>query len=173
MNYDIKHITRDEILHGFADGYYCCMSGIANRKFQCDMWATVYDRVGSIGVLARTGDWIAGQLIYMPENFARRIGLPVGQNSDDMESTMVIQCVKVDDRLKNQGIASSMIGEAVDFCRQHEFEKVAAYVDPRTPLKAEMWVPSFSAFRRFGFVIDDSGTAWESKPDSRMCYLDL
>jgi len=173
MTSHVQHITRNEILHGFADGYYCCMSGILGRKFQCDMWSTIFDRVGSIGLLTRSEDRIVGQLIYMPKHFAQRIGLPRGQHSEDMESTMVISCVMVHHKFRNQGIASSMVREALGFCRQRGYKRVEAYVDPRPPQEAADWIPSFSAFRKFGFIIEGPNTAWESKPDSRICCLDL
>ena len=102
-------------MHGFADGYYCCMSGILGRKFQCDMWSVIFDRVGSIGLLTRSGGRIVGQLIYMPKDFARRIGMPRGQRADNLEATMVISCVQVHPEFRNRGIASGMIREAIDF----------------------------------------------------------
>jgi len=171
MSYELTHITRDQILNGFEDEYYCCMSGVLSRRFQCDMWPTIFDRVGSIGLLTRSEGRIVGQLIYIPKHYAQRIGMPRGEGSDDMESTMVISCVRVHDRYKNQGIASNMIREAINFCRQNRYRRIEAYVDPRTPLTAAEWVPSFSAFRKFGFVIEGPRIAWESKPDSRICFL--
>lgn len=173
MSYAIEHITREEVLHGFADGYYCCMSGILRRRFQCDMWSVIFDRAGSIGLLARAGDKIVGQLIYMPKDFARRIGMPRGLQGDDLETTMVISCVMVHHDFTNRGIASSMIGEAISFCRQRGYKRIEAYVDPRPPQEAADWIPSFSAFRKFGFVIEGPAIAWESHPESRICYLDL
>jgi len=171
MSYDITHITRDEILNGY--GYFCCMSGIRERKLQCDMWSTIYDDVGGIGLLARSGDKLCGQLIYMPKHFARRICMPIGKDLGDMETTMAILCVKVEDHVKNQGIASSLIDAAIRFCKQKGYRRIEAYVDPLPPLMAEDWVPSFSAFKKYGFTVDDSDTAWESKPTSRICHLDL
>jgi GNAT superfamily N-acetyltransferase len=173
VSYDIQHITKDEILHGFAEGYYCCMSNILGRKVRCDMWSTIYDRVGSIGVLARTEDWIIGQLILMPKDCARRIGMPRGQHAKDVESTMVISCVMVQPQHKHQGIATSMVAEVVRFCKERKFKRIEAYVDPLPPQEAAEWVPSFSAFKKFGFAIEGPKTAWESKPGSRICYLDL
>jgi len=173
MTCEMQHITRNEILHGFADWHYCCMSGILGRKFQCDMWSSIFDRVGSIGLLTRSGDRIVGQLIYMPKDCAQRIGLPRGRHSEDVESTMVISCVQVHDEFRNQGIASGMVREALGFCRQRGYKRVEAYVDPRPPQEAAGWIPSFSAFRKFGFVIEGPRTAWESKLDSRICFLVL
>ena len=173
MSFDIRHITKDEVLHGFAEDYYCCMSGILNRRFQCDMWSVIFDRVGSIGLLARAGDRIVGQLIYMPKDVARRIGMPRGVQADDLELTMVISCVAVQPEFKNRGIATGMIGEAITFCRQRGFHRIEAYVDPRPPQEAAEWIPSFSAFSRFGFAIEGPAIAWESHPESRICYLEL
>ncbi len=173
MSHDVQHITRHEILHGFAEGFYCCMSGIRGRKFQCDMWSVIFDRVGSIGLLTRSGGSIVGQLIYMPKDCARRIGMPRGRRSDDLEATMVISCVQVHPEFKARGIASSMIGEAISFCRQRNYKTIEAYVDPRPPQAAAAWIPSFSPFRKFGFIIEGSGIAWESHPESRICTLDL
>ncbi|HIJ72685.1 MAG TPA: GNAT family N-acetyltransferase [Candidatus Hydrogenedentes bacterium] len=170
MNYDVKHITRDEIQR---EEYFCCMSGMKGRKRQCAMWSTIFDHAGSIGLAARSGDSTVGQLICMPKHFARRLGFPRGQHAEDMEATMVIACVNVHPQFRGQGIASTMVREAADFCRQREYRRIEAYVDPRPPGEAEEWIPSFSAFRKFGFAIEGPKTAWESKPDSRICYLDL
>jgi len=169
----IQHITKDEILHGFADGYYCCMSGILHRRFQCDMWAAIFDRVDSIGLLARSGGKIVGQLIYLPKDCAQRIGMPRGVRGDDLQATMVISCVMVHDEFRHRGIASGMIAEAISFCRQRNIKRIEAYVDPRPPDEAADWIPSFSAFRKFGFAIEGPAVAWESHPESRICTLDL
>ncbi len=168
MSVEVRHITRDQIQR---EDYFCSMSGMKGRKCQCAMWSTIFDRVGSIGLLSRSEGWIVGQLIYMPKDLAQRIGMPRGQGSDDMEATMVISCVQVHDKLRHQGIASGMVSEALNFCRQREYRRIEAYVDPRPPLVAPEWIPSFSAFNKFGFAIEGPKTAWESKPDSRICCL--
>jgi GNAT superfamily N-acetyltransferase len=173
MSFDIRHITRDEILHGFAEDYYCCMSGILHRRFQCDMWSVIFDRVGSIGLLARAEDKIVAQLIHIPKDVAQRIGMPRGVHGDDLALTMVISCVAVQPQLNNRGIATGMIGEAINFCREQGYKRIEAYVDPRPPQEAADWIPSFSAFSKFGFAIEGAAIAWESHPQSRICYLDL
>jgi GNAT superfamily N-acetyltransferase len=170
MSVEVRHITRDQIQR---EDYFCSMSGTKGRKCQCAMWLTIFDHVGSIGLVARAGDSPVGQLIYMPKHFARRLGFPRGERAEDMEATMVIACVNVHRQFRRQGIASTMVREAVDFCRQQGYKRVEAYVDPRPPGEAEDWIPSFSAFGKFGFAIEGPKTAWESKPDSRICCLDL
>lgn len=173
MSYAIEHITKEEVLHGFADGYYCCMSGVLRRRFQCDMWPVIFDRVGSIGLLARAGDRIVGQLIYLPKDCARRIGMPRGVRGEGLDTTMVISCVQVHPEFRNRGIASAMIEEAITFCRRHGYQRLEAYVDPRPPQEAADWIPSFSAFRKFGFTLEGPAVAWESHPESRICFLDV
>lgn len=170
MNIEIRHITRDEVQR---EEYFCNMSGMKGRKRQCAMWSILFDHAGSIGFVARSGDAPVAQLIYMPKHFARRLGFPRGQHAEDLDATMVIACVNVHPEFRRQGIASAMVRAAVDFCRQHGYKRVEAYVDPRPPGEAEDWIPSFSAFRKLGFAIEGSEIAWESKVDSRICYLNL
>jgi GNAT superfamily N-acetyltransferase len=170
MSVEIRHITRDEIL---GEQYFCCMSGMKGRKCQAAMWSTIFDHTGSVGLVAISENRPVAQLIYMPKHFAQRLGFPRGQHSAEIENTMVVSCVNVHQKFKRQGIASAMVSAAVDYCRRHGYRRIEAYVDPRPPGEAEEWIPSFSAFRRLGFAIEGPRTAWESKPDSRICYLDL
>jgi GNAT superfamily N-acetyltransferase len=142
------------------------------------MWETIYETVGSIGLLARsTADAdngqgeIVGQMIYMPKPYAQRICMPRGACLDNQETTMVVCCLKAD--IKNQGIASAMIREAIAFCRSRKFTRMEAFVDPRSPDETARWVPSYYPYRKYGFQLEGTATAWEGKPDSRICYLTL
>ena len=170
----ITHITLDEVKNGFQKGFYCCMSGVCKRQFQSNMWIRVHEEVGSIGLLARGDKGIVAQTIFLPKKHARWIGLPTGLGDpDEFSSTMSISCLLVHDWCRNKGIASKMIQETIGFSRKHGFKKLEAYVDPRSPEDAFQWLPSFSPFKKFGFVVDGSRVAWESWPESRMCHLDL
>ena len=157
MNPVITHITLDEVKNGFQEGFYCCMSGVCKRQFRSNMWIEVHEEVGSIGLLARMDKGIVGQTIFMPKTHARWIGLPTGLGDpDEFSSTLSISCLLVHDWCRNKGIASKMIQETIEFSRKQGFKKLEAYVDPRSPKDAFQWLPSFSPFKKFGFVWLDS-----------------
>lgn len=168
----IKAITRDEILHGLAEPYYCCMFGITKRAYHCDMWSTIFDKVGGIGYLARLDGKIVGQLIFLPKNYARRIGLPSSPDDTDLQRTLVVACLYVLKDYGNRGIGSSMIERTIDFCHKHGFTRLEACVDPRPPDQSGMST-SFYPFRKFGFVVDDPREGWEFRPEMRICMLEL
>jgi hypothetical protein len=65
-----------------------------------------------------------------------------------------------------------MIAETLGFCRKRGYTRVEAIVDHRPPQEAGINT-SFAPFRKFGFLLDNSREAWEFRPDSRMCYLEL
>ena len=71
----IRSITRDEIRGGLGQDYYCYMFGSDHHEYKCDMWPAIFDEVGGIGYLARDGEKIIGQLIFVPKKYARRIAL--------------------------------------------------------------------------------------------------
>lgn len=168
----IQPITRDEILNGLGQAYYCYMFGANRHTYRCDMWPALFDEVGGIGYLAREGDEIVGQLIFLPKKYARRIALATSPESRNIEGTMVICCLYVIREYGGRGIASRMIEETLDFCREHGFTRVEAVVDHRPPEESGINT-SFYPFRKFGFLLDGSREAWELRPDSRMCYLEL
>jgi GNAT superfamily N-acetyltransferase len=174
VNYQISHISRDEVMNGFDQGFYCCMSGVCKRKFRSDMWIDIHDQVGSIGLLARHEGRIIAQTIWLPKKYARRIGLPTGTGHvEDMDSTMSISCLQVHELHRNNGVATKMIQATIDFCRLHEYKRIDACVDHRAPPEAFQWLPSFTPFKKFGFEVEGSRVAWEDWPESRICSLAL
>ena len=168
----IHPITRGEILNGLGAPYYCCMFGIQDRTYQCDMWSTVFDEVGGIGYLARSEDKVVGQLIFMPKKHARRIGLPTSPLNDSIEKTLVICCLYVLKDYGNRGIASKMLAEAIRFCKSNGYIRIEACVDRRAPHLSGMST-SFYPFRKFGFTLDESREGREYKPETRICWKDL
>ena len=168
----IRHITRDEILNGLGQDYYCCMFGTKHQRYKSDMWPIVFDEAGGIGYLARDGETITGQLIFLPKKYARRIALATCAENRDINGTMVISCLYVLPEHHGKGIASAMITKTLEFCREHGFTRVEAIVDHRPPQESGINT-SFYPFRKFGFVLDGTREAWEFRPDSRMCYLEL
>jgi GNAT superfamily N-acetyltransferase len=168
----ILPITREEVLEGLDQDYYCYMFGAKHHRYKCNMWPTVFDEVGGIGYLARDGKKIIGQLIFLPKKHARRIALATCTESRNIDRTMVISCLYVLREYGGKGIASRMIEKTLNFCREHGFTRVEAVVDDRPPQESGMNT-SFYPFRKFGFVLDDCREAWEFRPESRMCYLEL
>lgn len=168
----IQPITRDEILNGLGQDYYCYMFGANRHAYKCSMWLTLFDEVGGIGYLARDGVKITGQLIFMPKRYARRIALPTSPDNANIEESLVTRCLYVIREYAGRGIASEMIAESLSFCREHGFSRLEAVVDHRLPQESGFGT-SFYPFRKFGFVLDDSREGWEFWPHSRMCYLDL
>ncbi len=168
----IQPITLDEILEGLGQDYYCYMFGSNRHEYKCDIWPTIFKEVGGIGYLARDGEKIIGQLIFLPKKYARHIALPTSPDNRNLEGTIVISCLYVLREYGGRGIASAMIKEALNFCREHGFTRVEASVDPRPPQESGINT-SFYPFRKFGFLLDDSREGWEFRPESRICYLDL
>ncbi len=168
----IQPITRDEILNGLGQDYYCYMFGTDHHEYKCDMWPTVFDEVGGIGYLAREEDKIVGQLIFLPKKYARRIALSTSPDNRNIAGTMVISCLYVLREYGGRGVASAMIAETLEFCRTHGFTRVEAAVDHRPPQESGINT-SFYPFRKFGFLLDGSREAWEFRPESRMCYVEL
>jgi GNAT superfamily N-acetyltransferase len=167
----IRPITRDEILNGLGQDYYCYMFGANCHDYKCDMWPAIFDEVGGIGYLARDGEKITGQLIFVPKKYARRIALAACPENRNIPRTMVISCLYVLREYGGKGIASAMIARTLEFCREHGFTRVEAIVDHRPPQESGINT-SFYPFRKFGFVRDGSREAWEFRPHSRMCYLE-
>lgn len=168
----IRPITRDEILNGLGQDYYCYMFGANLHEYKCDMWMTIFDEVGGIGFLARDGHKIVGQMIFIPKKHARRIAIPTSPENEGIDTTMVIGCLYVLKEFGGRGIASAMIRMLLEFCRNRGYRRVEACVHPGTPEEAEMST-SFYPFRKFGFILDDSREGWEFRAETRMCYVDL
>lgn len=168
----IQAITREEILNGLGQDYYCCMFGISKHTYRCDMWREIFDQVGGIGFLARDKEKVIGQMIFLPKKYARKIALPTSPNNKDIDTTMVIGCLYVLKEYSNQGIASEMISALINFCREHGYGRVEACIDPRPPQEVGINT-SFYPFRKFGFVIDNSREGWEFKPQTEICCLSL
>jgi GNAT superfamily N-acetyltransferase len=168
----IEPITEEEILYGFEEGYFCCMSGIKDREYSSGMWPAILREVGGIGFLAREDGKVVGQLIFMPKKYARRIGLPSSPVNERVDGTLVVGCFYVLKDYANRGIGSSMIEKTIEFCREHGFVRLEACVDPRPPHVSGMNT-SFYPFRKFGFTMDDSREGWEFNPDMRISFLDL
>jgi len=170
----IEAITRNEILNGISghEDYYCCMFGVSRRKYQCDMWPTVFDEVGGIGYLARNEKEIVGQLIFMPKIYARRIAISTSAGNTNIEQTMVISCLFTNQAYHGRGIAGKMIAETLDFCREHDFLRVEAIVDHRPPSESGINT-SYYPFRKFGFILDNSREGWEFRPESRIAFLEF
>jgi len=129
----IQPITRDEILNGLGQDYYCYMFGASRHEYKCDIWPTLFDKVGGIGFLARDDAKIIGQLIFMPKVYARRIALPTSPDNGNIAGTLVISCLYVIREFAGKGIASAMIAETLSFCREHGFSRLEAVVDHRPP----------------------------------------
>lgn len=168
----IQPITHDEILNGLGQDYYCYMFGTNHHEYKCGMWPAVFEEVGGIGYLAREGDMIVGQLIFLPKKYARRIALATSPENSNIAGTMVISCLYVLREYGDKGIASGMIAETLGFCRKRGYTRVEAIVDHRPPQEAGINT-SFAPFRKFGFLLDNSREGWEFRPDSRMCSLEL
>ena len=166
----IRSITRNEILNGLGQYYYCCMFGINHREYKCDMWRSIFDEVGAIGFLARERNKIVGQMIFIPKKYARRIALPTSPQNDDIDNTMVIGCLYVLKEYSGKGIASNMIQMLIDFCQNHGYQKIEACVHTGTPEQSGYSI-SFFPFRKFGFVIDESREGWEYNLETRICSL--
>lgn len=167
---NITAITRDEIKNGFQEGYYCCMSGIEKRCFKCNMWLDIFDEIGGIGYLARKNGIIVAQLIFLPKQYARRILLPTGPSSDDIERAISINCLYVLRDFGAKGIASEMIKNTIEFCKQKGFAQIEACVDNRPPHISGMNT-SFMPFRKFGFEIITDSEIWEENPEIHICAL--
>lgn len=168
----IHPISRDEILEGLGQDYYCYMFGINSKAYRCNMWRDIFDEVGGIGFLARDEKKIVGQMIFVPKKHARKIALPTSAENKTLEKTMVIGCLYVLKEYGNRGIASQMIRGLIDFCRSRGYARIEACVDPRPPQEAGMNT-SFYPFRKFGFALDDSREGWEFRPETRTCTLQL
>ncbi|MGB3478144.1 MAG: GNAT family N-acetyltransferase [bacterium] len=168
----IQLITRDEILNGLKQYYYCYMFGANLHEYKCDMWPTIFDEVGGIGFLARDGSKIVGQMIFIPKKHARHIALPTSPQNDNIDKTMVIGCLYVLKEYSGKGIASQMIEKLIDFCRNNGYQRIEACVYPSPPEQVGMNI-SFFPFRKFGFVLDKSQEGCEYNSESRICHLDL
>jgi len=77
---------------------------------------------------------------------------------------MVISCLLIHTEHQNKGIASAMIKELMDFCKDHGYNRIEAPVDPRPPNEAGINI-SFFPFRKFGFILDESREGWEFRPE--------
>lgn len=168
----IRPISRNEILNGLGQDYYCYMFGANHHAYKCNMWQSIYDEVGGIGFLARDGKKIVGQMIFIPKKDARRIAIPMSHENSEIERTMVIGCLYVLKNYGNRGIASQMIHMLIDFCQERGYRRIEACVHPGTPQQAGTDT-SFCPFRKFGFAIDESCNGFEFRPDTRICYLEL
>ena len=168
----IQSITRDEILNGLGQVYYCCMFGVSCDKYKWNMWPTIYDEVGGIGYLVRDGGKIVGQMIYIPKKYARRIALPTSPQNTGIDGTMVISCLYVLREYGRKGIATQMIQMLIDFCKKHGYQRIEACVHPGSPEEAGIDT-SFFPFRKFGFVLDDTREGFEYRPKTRICFLDI
>ena len=168
----IQPVTRDEILNGLGQDYYCYMFGLNQHEYKCDMWLQVFDEVGAIGFLARDGAKIVGQMIFIAKKYARRIAIPRSSENADIDTTMVIGCLYVLKEYGNRGIASQMIRMLIEFCRDHGYLRIEACVHLGSPGEAGINT-SYAPFRKFGFVMEDSREGWELRPDVRMCHVSL
>jgi len=168
----IRPITKEIILDGIGKWVPCCMYGIRKRSYQCNMWVEIFDKVGGIGFNAFVNEKVAGQMIFIPKKYARRIGLPTCLTNEDIEKTIVIGCLFVFPEFANQGLASAMIKELLDFCQKHSFNRIEAIVDLRLPSESGLNI-SFYPFRKFGFIIDETSFEWEFRPETRMCFCNF
>jgi GNAT superfamily N-acetyltransferase len=168
----IRPITRQVILEGTREWTPCYMFGISKRGFQCSMWLEIFDEVGGIGYVPYVENKPVGQMIFLPKEYARRIGFSTCRTNEDLKKTMVIGCLFVVGEHANQGIASAMIEELIGFCREHGYARIEAPVDPRPPDEAGINI-SFYPFRKFGFVLDEATIGWEFRLETRMCFCDL
>jgi GNAT superfamily N-acetyltransferase len=168
----IQPITRQEVLEGLGCEYYCCMFGIKRRSYRCDMWRVIYDEVGGIGFLAREGKKIVGQMVFLPKQYARRIGLPTSPENRELEKTMVIGCLYVLKDFSNRGMASEMIQRLIEFCGERGYTRIEACVDPRPPHESGMGT-SFFPFRKFGFALEEGREGWEFRPNTRICAMEV
>ena len=168
----IQPITRNEILNGLGQDYYCYMFGLNEHSYKCDMWPSLFDEVGGIGFLARDGEEVVGQMIFIPKKHARRIAIPTSPDNERLEATMVISCLHVIKDYGGRGIASEMIPRLIASCRDRGYSRIEACVHPGTPEEAGINT-SFYPFRKFGFTVDDSREGWEFRPEIRICSLEL
>lgn len=102
----IQSITRDEVLNGLGQDYYCYMFGANHHEYKCDMWQCIFDEVGGIGYLARDAEKIVGQLIFIPKKYARRIALATSPENANIDGTMVINCLYV---LRDMEVEASQV----------------------------------------------------------------
>ena len=169
----IQKITRDMILNGLGRPVPCCMFDITNRIFQCDMWSQVFDEVGCIGYAAYEEDKPAGQLIFLPKKYARRIGLSTCRTNERLDTTILVGCLAIFNEYRNKGLASMMIREVINFCESAGFNRIEVGVCNKPA--GNKWVEqiSFFPFRKFGFVLDETARAHEFKPEELMCYCNL
>jgi len=168
----IQPITREIILNGVGKWVPCYMYGIRQRSYQCDMWVEIFDEVGGIGFTPFLDNNPAGQMIFLPKKYARRISLPTCQTNEDLDKTIVIGCLFIFPEFINRGIASALIKELIEFCKKNGYTRIEAPIDPRSPDKAGLNI-SFYPFRKFGFLIDDTSSGWEFRPETRMCFCNL
>lgn len=169
----IQKITKDMILNGFGRPVPCCMFDITNRTYQCDMWAQIFDEVRSIGYVAYEDSKPAGQLIFLPKKYARRIGLSTCRTNERLDTTIVVGCLAIFNEYRNKRLASTIIRELISFCESAGFNRIEVGVCNKPA--GNNWVEqiSFFPFRKFGFVLDETARAHEFKPEELMCYLDL
>lgn len=171
----IQQITKDMILNGVGlpEEVPCCMFDINNRTYRCDMWSQIFDEIGCIGYSAREENKPAGQLIFLPKKYARKIGLSTCQTNERLGTTILVGCLMIFSECRNKGLASMMIQELIDFCKSAGYNRIEVGVCNKPA--GNKWVEqiSFFPFRKFGFVLDETARAHEFKPEELMCYLDL
>ena len=169
----IQKITKDMILNGLGWPVPCCMFDITNRAYQCDMWSQIFDEIGSIGYLAYEDDKPAGQLIFLPKKYARRIGLSTCRTNERLDTTILVGCLLISSEYRNKGLASTMIRELISFCESAGYDRIEVGVCDKPA--GNNWVEqiSFLPFRKFGFVLDETTQAHEFKPEELMCYCNL
>jgi GNAT superfamily N-acetyltransferase len=168
----IRPITQHEILEGTGKWIPCYMFGIQKRHWRCDMWVEIFDELGGIGFTPFVEDKPAGQMIFLPKKYARKIALPTCPTNENLEKTLVIGCLFVMQEYSNRGIASAMIRETIEFCKENGYTRIEACVDPRPPTESGINT-SFFPFRKFGFALDQARCGWEFRPETRMCFCNL
>jgi len=170
---EIRPITREIILNGVGKWVPCCMYGIHQRSYQCDMWVEIFNEVGGIGFTPFVDDKPAGQIIFLPKKYARRIGFSTCQTNENLDKTMVIGCLfAFFPEYTNRGVASALIKELIEFCKKNGYTRIEAPIDSRSPDKTGLNI-SFYPFRKFGFTIDETSFGWEFRPETRMCFCNL
>ena len=174
----IRPITKRLIVEGGGKwsppwSEICCMFGIKKRKFQCNMWLEIFDEAGGIGFTSWEDSEPAGQVIFLPKKYARKIGLSTCRANENLERTIVIGCLYVHNEHRNRGIASAMIKELINFCNDHKYDRIEAPVDLRPPDKEFISSISFYPFRKFGFNVDEASPGGEFGQETRMCFCDL